>query len=81
MEMGRTEESLAHSKRNLELDPLSPAANLHFGWYYLFARQYDQAIEQLQKTLKMDPHYVEAQSWLGQACLRKGMYEEAVAEF
>ena len=80
MQMGRTEESLTESHRFLELDPLSPAPNLHLGWCYLFAKRYDPAIEQLQKTLKMDPNYVEAHSWLGQTYEQEKMYEQAVAE-
>jgi TolB-like protein/DNA-binding winged helix-turn-helix (wHTH) protein/tetratricopeptide (TPR) repeat protein len=81
MAMGRTADSLAESQRNLELDPLSPAPNLHLGWHYLFARQYDQAIEQERKTLQMDPNYVQAHDQLGRAYEQKGMYQEAVAEF
>ena len=80
MQMGRTQESLAEASRFLELDPLSPAPNLHLGWCYLFMEQYDRAIEQLQKTLKMDPNYVEAHSWLGQTYEQKKMYAQAVAE-
>lgn len=81
MEMGRTEESLAESRRSLELDPLSPAPNLHLGWHFLFAHKYDQATEQLRKTLQMDPNYVEAHLYLGEAYEEKGMNQEAVAEF
>lgn len=81
MEMGRTQESFVESRRNLEIDPLSPAPNLHLGWHFLFARKYDQAIEQLRKTLQMDPSYVEAHLTLGEAYEQKEMYQEAVAEF
>ena len=82
MAIGRTEQSLTESKRALELDPLSPSpTNLHLGWHYLYARQYDQAIEQLRKTLKMDPNLVLAHSFLAQGYEQKAMYQEAVAEF
>jgi TolB-like protein/DNA-binding winged helix-turn-helix (wHTH) protein/thioredoxin-like negative regulator of GroEL len=52
--LGRTEESLAESKRALELEPLNLAIGVHLGWHYLYARQYDQAIEQFRKTLELD---------------------------
>jgi len=60
MAMGRIEESLAESRRALELDPLVLILNVHLGWHYLYARQYDQAIEQLRKTLEMDPYFRQA---------------------
>src|SRR5439155_12331947 len=34
--LGRTEESLAESKRALELEPLQLAVGLHLGWHYLY---------------------------------------------
>jgi len=50
--LGRTAESLAESKRALELEPLHLVVGGHLGWHYLYARQYDQAIEQFRKTLE-----------------------------
>jgi eukaryotic-like serine/threonine-protein kinase len=51
---GRLEESLAESQRALELDLLSPIINVHLGWNYLFARQYDKALTQLTKATELD---------------------------
>jgi tetratricopeptide (TPR) repeat protein len=64
--MGRTEESLARIKRALELDPVSLSINSSLGWRLYFARQYDQAIEHLQKTLEMDPNYPGTNERLGE---------------
>ena len=50
MAMGRTEESLAQSKRCLELDPLDLVINIHMAWHYQFSRRYDEAIDQCHKT-------------------------------
>jgi tetratricopeptide (TPR) repeat protein len=44
------------------------------------ARQHDQAIEQLQKTIEMDPDFSYAHLLLGLAYGQKSMYEEALAE-
>ena len=41
MATGRIEESLAESKRALELDPLSPDLTWHLGWHFYYARQVD----------------------------------------
>ena len=38
--LGRTEDSLVESKRALELDQLGLNINVHLGWHYLYARQY-----------------------------------------
>src|SRR5262249_31301902 len=81
MAMGRFQESLAESLRFLELDPSSPAPNLHLGDHYLAARQYDQCISQELKTLQIDSNYVRAHQQLGQAYWLKGMYGEAISEF
>ena len=40
--LGRTADSLAESKRALELEPLQLVVGTHLGWHYLYARQYDQ---------------------------------------
>ena len=78
--LGRTEDSLVESKRALELDQLGLNINVHLGWHYLYARQYDQAIEQFHKTLEMDPNYGIAHWYLGLSYEQKKMYQEAAAE-
>ena len=55
--MGRTHESLVESLRALELELLSLPLNAHLASHYLYARQYDQAIEQCRRTIEMDPNY------------------------
>lgn len=81
MEMGRIEESLAECSLALKLEPLDLEINQHLGWYYLFARQYDQAIEQLQKTLEMGPDFYRARVLLGIAYGQKGDFSRAIGEF
>jgi TolB-like protein/DNA-binding winged helix-turn-helix (wHTH) protein len=77
--LGRTDESLAESKRALELEPLNLAIGGHLAWHYLYARQYDQAIEQIRKTLELDPAFPQAQRLAAWAYLQKGMRQEAIA--
>ena len=80
MAMGRTNESLAESKRALELDQLSLIMNTHLGWHYFMAHQFDLAIEQLRKTIEMDPNYGLAHWYLGLAYEQSAMYAQAAAE-
>jgi TolB-like protein/Tfp pilus assembly protein PilF len=77
---GRIEESLAESKRALELDRLGLIINAHLGWHYLYSNEPDLAIEQFERTLELDPSYGLAHWYLGQAFNRKEMYGEALTE-
>jgi eukaryotic-like serine/threonine-protein kinase len=77
---GKFEESIAEHKRALELDPLSLAANRNLGLSFLIARHFDAAISQLRKTLEMDPGFLLTRDYLGIACAKNGMLNEAVVE-
>ena len=81
MARGRTGESISAAKRATEIDPLSLPANMNVGWQYHWARQYDLAVEHLRKLLEMDPNFEQGHWGLGLAYERKGMFEEAAAEF
>jgi adenylate cyclase len=78
--MGRTDESFLESKRALELDPVGLVMNVHLGWHYFYARQYDQAVEQLQKTIEMDPNRGFTHWYLGLALEQQGKYQKATSE-
>jgi tetratricopeptide (TPR) repeat protein len=79
--MGKISEALVEMHRAQELDPLSLPVVAIGGWIFCLARQYDQAIEQSQKALIMDPNYALAHSYLGLALEQKGMLTQAIAEF
>jgi tetratricopeptide (TPR) repeat protein len=76
--MGRTEEGLTEIIRALEQDPVSSSINSSLGWRLHWARRYDQAIEQLRRTLEMDPKYGGAYLYLGEVYVQKGIYAEAI---
>ena len=81
MGQGRIEESLTQSKRALELSPFDILFNIHLGWHYLYARQYDQALDQIEKTVEMDKNFAQTYPWLGLILEQKGRYAEAIAAF
>jgi adenylate cyclase len=81
MAQGRIEESLTQSKRILELSPFDILFNVHMGWHYLHARQYDQALDQIERTIEMDKNFAETYPWLGLILEQKGRYPEAIAAF
>jgi tetratricopeptide (TPR) repeat protein len=78
--MGRDEESLTESRRCLELEPLNLLLNVHLGWHYLYTRQSDQAVKQLQKTLEMDANFAQTHRWLGLALEQQTRSADAIAE-
>jgi tetratricopeptide (TPR) repeat protein len=77
MAVGRIEEALEESKRALELDPVSAVMNNHLGWHYMYARDYDAAIAQLDHTLVLDPDFLLANWYRGITFSLKGLYGEA----
>jgi TolB-like protein/DNA-binding winged helix-turn-helix (wHTH) protein/Tfp pilus assembly protein PilF len=77
---GRATEAEAESRRALDLDPLNPIINVHLGWHYFYARQYDWALDQFRKTLELDPHYGLAHWYRGLVYEQKGMYGDALSE-
>jgi serine/threonine-protein kinase len=79
--LGRHEEAIAVIRRAVELDPLSLIIQATLGRHgYYFARQYDQAIAQLHKTLEMDENFWVAHLWLGWTYANVGRFPEAHVE-
>jgi len=78
MASGRQEEALVESKRALNLDQLSAIMNVHLGWHYIYARQYDLALVQLRNALELDPNYSLANWYLGWVYEAQGKYPEAL---
>jgi tetratricopeptide (TPR) repeat protein len=60
--MGRHEETIARMKKSQELDPLSLIISVAVGWAFYMARRYDDAIEQLRRTVELEPNCVWRQS-------------------
>jgi TolB-like protein/tetratricopeptide (TPR) repeat protein len=78
--MGRLDEAIAEAKRALGFGPLTLIINALTSWVFYYARQYDQAIRQSQKTLELDREFVPAIFWLGLAYEQKGLFEKAEAQ-
>jgi eukaryotic-like serine/threonine-protein kinase len=76
----RQEESLAAVRHAQKLDPLSLPINTHLGWAYYFLREFDQAEQQLRKTIELDENFVLARFVLGQVLTQQGRHEEALSE-
>ncbi|NIN71126.1 MAG: protein kinase [Gemmatimonadetes bacterium] len=81
MALDRLDESMALTRRILEIDPLSPMMNAHLAAEHYCRRDYDRAIDQAKKTAEMDPGYATARGMLGMVYERMGRYAESVAAF
>jgi eukaryotic-like serine/threonine-protein kinase len=81
MATGRIEESLAESEKCLELDPLDQIINTHLAWHYHSSRQYDQAIEQCDRTFEIAPGSFWLSYFLALAQEQKGLYDDAISNF
>jgi TolB-like protein/DNA-binding winged helix-turn-helix (wHTH) protein len=81
--MGRMDESLAETQRGILFDPLELSIQVHLGWHYYYARNYDQAIASIEQVLKGGPNRARPlpHSILGASYEQKGMYDEAILNF
>jgi TolB-like protein/class 3 adenylate cyclase/Flp pilus assembly protein TadD len=80
MATGRTRESLEQSQRAVEISPYEIILNTHLGWHYLFARDYDRAVEALTRTEEMDPGNVGNHAILAVAYQLQGKNAQALAQ-
>ena len=78
---GRHAEAIAEVRLSRQLDPLAPRISANVGWILYYAREYDQALEALNRALELEPDHAQAHEYLGQVYLQKGRYVEAIAAF
>jgi DNA-binding winged helix-turn-helix (wHTH) protein/TolB-like protein/Tfp pilus assembly protein PilF len=77
---GRHEPALAEIKVARELDPLSLRTNAEEGQILFFAKDYDAALDRLQKTIDLDRNFWLAHLLISRVYTEKGMHAEAVRE-
>ena len=77
---GQYEKALAEIKLARELDPLSLGINAQEGQILFFAKDYDKALDRLQKTIDLDSSFWLSHLFISRVYTEKGMHAEAVAE-
>ena len=80
MTMGRHAEAVDRMRKGQEFDPLSLIINVAVGWSLYCARRYDEAIEQLRRTVELDPNYPVTYWILGLLLRKTGCCELAISE-
>ena len=77
---GRHAEAIAAARLAEERTPFSVFYSRKVGWACYFARRYDDSIQQLRRTIEIDPDYAPAHTLLGRAYLLKGRLNDGLAE-
>ena len=78
--MGRNDEAIAEARQAQQIDSLGSAA-VTVGTALVFARHWDQAIEQLRRAVERDRNFWFSHLFLGRAYEQKGKLPEAIVEF
>jgi TolB-like protein/tetratricopeptide (TPR) repeat protein len=79
--VGRLPEAISELQLALQLDPISSRAFHISAFGYYFARQYDQALLQMQHAAALHHEPAELIFPLGAIYVEKGMYEQAIQQF
>ena len=77
---GRDDAALAEIQLARELDPLSLRINALEGQILFFAKDYDNALDRLNKTIDLDPRFWLSHLFISRVYTEKGMHSEAVTE-
>jgi tetratricopeptide (TPR) repeat protein len=75
--MGRFDESIAEIKAAIDLEPASALNQMLYGMILYYARRYDEAIAQLERTVEMDANFGTSYGWLVGSYQMKGEYDKA----
>jgi TolB-like protein/Tfp pilus assembly protein PilF len=78
---GRLPEAVSQLQLALQLDPISSRAFMTSAFGYYYARQYDQALLQMQRAAALHHEPAELIFPLAIIYVEKGMYEEAIQQF
>jgi TolB-like protein/Tfp pilus assembly protein PilF len=78
--MKRHDEAIQNAREALRLDPLSIIINTDLGQVFYYAREYERAIEQFEKTIDMAPGFAITHFFLAFAHAQKGDLDQAIAE-
>jgi serine/threonine-protein kinase len=78
--LGRKDEALAHARRAVELNPISPLVGALEGLYLSHAREHEAAVRRLREVITLDPQFWLSHHLLANALVDAGQYEEALVE-
>ena len=74
---GKLDEAIDLYQRSIELFPTAEA-HTFLGWVYSFKGRYDDAIEECQKAIHVDPDFGNPYNDIGAYLIEKGKFDEAI---
>lgn len=77
--LGRHDEAIAEMKIAMEKEPLYLIQGANYAGVLMYARRFDEAVEQAKKTYDLDPNFIGGKNWLCHTYNMKGMYAESLA--
>ena len=78
LELGRTQDAVAHFAASARLKPESAATHFNLGLALTLTAKVDDAIVQYERALQIDPGYVLAHNNLGGVMLQRGQIDQAI---
>ncbi|MFL6375658.1 MAG: tetratricopeptide repeat protein [Pyrinomonadaceae bacterium] len=78
---GRFEEAIGEGKQAEKLDPLSPITSADSGVNLFYARRFNDAIDQFNRTLAIDKNFYFARYFLASCHHAMGEYPRAISEY
>ncbi|HWY85530.1 MAG TPA: tetratricopeptide repeat protein, partial [Gemmataceae bacterium] len=80
VQLGRIPAAEAEQKKAVELDPLSPYTTADLAWVYVFARDFNKAIESARQAMEVDPNYPWSYATLSLSLILQGKPAEAIPQ-
>jgi TolB-like protein len=77
---GRMDQAIQQLKIAQQLDPLSLGINKDLAVAFIYARDYDAAVQQCQKTLEIEPSFLVMSTYMAQTYQLQQKYADATAE-
>ena len=74
---GQLDEAVELYQKSIELYP-TPEAHTFLGWAYSFKNRYDEAIEECNKAIELDPEYGNPYNDIGAYLIEQNKFEEAI---
>jgi TolB-like protein/DNA-binding winged helix-turn-helix (wHTH) protein len=78
--LGKSDQAIEEMKKALELDPFSRMDNTVFGCVYFYARRYNEASEQFDRAIKLNPDFFVTYYHLAWLYSQLGQYQNAITE-
>jgi adenylate cyclase len=73
------EHAFSTAKKAVSLDDSLPSGHANLGWVYLWKKQFDQSVAELERALALNPNYSDALLFLGDVLSYAGRPKEAIS--